>query len=89
MMAVVGRMPLWAGESQDIYLAKSADVVDGVVVVETAMLMDSKAAGAEYRQVEGHDPQGLKVAGADDADGAEAEGLKNNPDGAEEQGLRA
>lgn len=88
MMAVVGRMPLWAGENQDIYLAKSADVIDGMVV-ETAMLMDSRAAGAEYRQVEGHDPKGLKVAGADDADGAEAEGLKNNPDGAEEQGLRA
>lgn len=74
MRAVVGRMPRWAGESQDI---------------ETAMLKGSRAAGAEYRQVEGHDPQGLKVAGADDADGAEAEGLKNNPDGAEEQGRRA
>lgn len=46
-------------------------------LVETAMLMGSRA--AEYRE----------VAGADDADGAEAEGLKNNPDGAEGQWRRA
>lgn len=66
MKAVVGRMPLWAEENQDI---------------ETAMLKDSRTAGAEYRQSEGHDPKGLTVAGADDADGQQ--GLKNNPDGAE------
>lgn len=64
MRAVVGRMPIWsAGENAD--------------VVETAMLMDSRAAGAEYRQTEGH--QG----------GADPMGLKNNPDGAEEEGMRA
>lgn len=76
MRAVVGRMPLWAGENQDIYLAKSADVVDGMVV-ETAMLMDNRAAGAEYRDTEGH--QG----------GAEPQGMNKNPDGAEEEGMRA
>lgn len=73
MRAVVGRMPLWAGENQDIYLAKSADVVDGMVV-ETAMLMDSRA--AEYREVAGADapdgPQGLRASGSTDG----AEGIK-------------
>ena len=76
MRAVVGRMPLWAGESQDIYLAKSADVVDGMVV-ETAMLTDSRA--AEYREIEGADApdgqQGLKgadeVSGHEDIEGAD------------------
>ena len=62
MRAVVGRMPIWsAGENAD--------------VVETAMLMGSRA--AEYRDTEGL--QG----------GADPMGLKNNPDGAEEEGMRA
>jgi len=87
MMAVVGRMPLWAGENQDIYLAKSADVVDGVVVVETAMVSDGKR--YEYRakglKGEGAEPRpkGLKGGGADETEGAEPKGLKINPDGAE------
>lgn len=68
MRAVVGRMPIWsAGENAD--------------VVETAMLMGSRAAGAEYRQTEGQ--QGMRASGADPM------GLKNNPDGAEEEGMRA
>lgn len=68
MRAVVGRMPIWsAGENAD--------------VVETAMLMGSRAAGAEYRQTEGQ--QGMRAAGA------EPQGMNKNPDGAEEEGLRA
>ena len=58
MRAVVGRMPIWsAGENAD--------------VVETAMLMGSRA--AEYREIEGADApdghQGLK--GADEVSGHE------------------
>ena len=83
MMAVVGRMPLWAGENQDIYLAKSADVVDGVVVVETAMLTDSRAAGAEYRAGAEPNPMGLKASRTDETEGAEPQGKNKNPDGAD------
>lgn len=57
MRAVVGRMPLWArGENADI---------------ETAMLMDRRAGGAEYR------------AGADETEGAEQHDKNKNPDGAD------
>ena len=81
MMAVVGRMPLWAGENQDIYLAKSADVVDGVVVVETAMLTDSRA--AEYRDTEGHQGGADEVSGHEEIEGAEPQGKNKNTDGAD------
>jgi hypothetical protein len=69
MRAVVGRMPLWArGENAEI---------------ETAMLTDSRA--AEYREVAGAEPnpKGLKVAGADETEGAEPQGKNKNPDGAD------
>lgn len=61
MRAVVGRMPIWsAGENAD--------------VVETAMLMGSRA--AEYRDVAGADApdgqQGMRASGSTDG----AEGIK-------------
>lgn len=70
MRAVVGRMPIWsAGENADL--------------VETAMLTDSRAAGAEYRAGAEPNPKGLKVAGADETEGAEPQGKNKNPDGAD------
>ena len=63
--AVVGRMPLWAGENEDI-------------VAETAML--EEVAGAEYRQTEGQfgGAEGLRASA--ETDGAEPMGLKNKQD---------
>lgn len=65
MRAVVGRMPIWsAGENAD--------------VVETAMLMGSRA--AEYRDTEGADApdgqQGLMASGSTDGAEGNKEGLR-------------
>lgn len=69
MRAVVGRMPLWArGENAEI---------------ETAMLTDSRAGGAEYRAGAEPNPMGLKASGADKTEGAEPQGKNKNPDGAD------
>ena len=44
--------------------------------VETAAVID--IGGHEYRQTEGHDPQGMRAAGHEQTDGQQ--GPKNNPD---------
>lgn len=59
--AVVGRMPLWAAENQD---------------VETAMVTDRD--GTEYRRTDG--AEGLKAAGPEHPDGADPQGMNNNPE---------
>ena len=49
--------------------------------VETAavILVD----GAEYRQTDGADPQGMRASGHENPDGHDPMGMKNNPEGAE------
>lgn len=63
--AVVGRMPLWAAENQD---------------VETAMLTDRDGAEYRQTDGAEDKSQGMRASGHENPDGHDPMGMKNNPD---------